>query len=351
MGAVVFLMVEFTGISYLSIIGSILISSIFYYVGIYMQVHLYSSRNQVGQIAKNLIPTWQQTLRSGWVFLLPMGLLVYIMLTGRTPALAATAGLLAVIISSWFLGGNAITPRRFVEGCVEVCSAIAPLIAAVAGAGILLITLNVTGLASKLSSLIFSVAEANLFAALLLAMIVTIVCGMGMPVVAVYSLVAIMVAPALVEAGLSILQAHLFLIFYAIASYITPPVAISSYVASTIANERPMAVSITAARIGIVVFILPFAFVYNPGLLMIGEWPNIALDVIKVFMGIFVLSVAIEGWYHGKLNWLLRGGLFFAGFMAFSVWLTAGFLALALAVGFLMTRYFLMRKKMPDLPI
>lgn len=348
MGAVVFLMVEFTGISYLSIIGSILISSILYYVGIYTQVHFYSSRNNVGRIDNSLIPTWSTTLRTGWIFLLPMGLLVYVMLTGRTPALAATTGLVAVIVSSWFMGGNAITPKRFLEGCVEVCSAIAPLIAAVAGAGILLIGLNVTGLASKLSSLIFSVAQANMFIALLLAMVVTIICGMGMPVVAVYSLAAVLVAPALVEAGLTLLQAHLFLIFYAVASYITPPVAISSYVASTIAGERPMAVSITAARVGFVAFIIPFAFVYNPGLLLIGKLHDIVIDVAMVFAGIFVMSIAVEGWHQKILSSFARVALMMSGFLAFSVWTAAGVVALLIAITYLSTSYIIERRKLVE---
>lgn len=338
MGAVVFLMVEFTGIAYTTVISSIIICSILYYVGIYTQVHCYSCRHDVGRIDKAMIPTWMHTFRTGWIFLLPMGLLVYVMMSGRTPALAAMTGLVTIIVVSWVMGGKPITPRRFIEGCVEVCTAIAPLIAAVAGAGILLIGLNVTGLASKLAALIFSVAEANLFLALILAMIVTIISGMGMPVVAVYSLAAIMVAPALVEAGLTLLQAHLFLIFYAIASYITPPVAVSAYVASTIAGERPMGVSLTAAKIGLVAFTLPFAFVYNPGLLMIGAWDTIVFDVIKVSIGVWVLSVAVEGWYYDTLNRATRAALIAAGLLSFSTLDLVGSLALLLATAFLLSK-------------
>jgi len=336
MGAVVFLMVEFTGISYTSIISSILVCSILYYVGIYVQVHAYSARHNVGHINAADIPTWIHTLRTGWIFVIPMGLLVYVMMSGRTPALAATCGLVAIIVVSWFVGDNAITPRKFVQGCVEVCSAIAPLIAAVAGAGILLIGLNVTGLASKLSALIFSVAEANLLLALLLATIVTVISGMGMPVVAVYSLGAVMVAPALVDAGLTLLQAHLFLIFYGVASYITPPVAVASYVASSIAGERPMAVSMTAAKVGLVAFTLPYAFVYNPGILMIGSLEAIVFDVVKVTCGVLIMSTAVEGWYHGELNRYARAALIISGLIAFSVWDVAGVIALLMVISYLL---------------
>jgi len=148
--------------------------------------------------------------------------------------------------------------------------------------------------------------------------VVTIICGLGMPVVAVYSLVAVMVAPALVEAGLTVMQAHLFLIFYAVASYITPPVAVSAYVASTIADERPMAVSITAVKVGMAAFLLPFAFVYNPGLLLIGSWQSVLFEIVKVSLGLLVLAAAAEGWYHGLLGRPLRILMLATGLVAMS---------------------------------
>lgn len=339
MGAVVFLMVEFTGIKYDSIIGAIIASSLLYYAAIYTQVHCFSCRHGVGKIDSSLIPTLWSVVRTGWVFVVPMGILVYYMLAGYTPALAATIGLLSVIVASWSLSDR-ITPSKFVQGCVEVCAALAPLIAAVAGAGILMLGLNITGLASKLAALIFGLAQANLLLALLMAALVTIICGMGMPVVAVYSLVAVMVAPALVEAGLTLMQAHLFLIFYAVASYITPPVAVSAYVASTIADERPMAVSLTAVKIGVVAFLLPFAFVYNPGMLLIGGWEAALFDVTKVTVGVLILAAAAEGWYHGVLNRWIRIALISAGLLSMSAWDQAGVVALMIAGTYLMAKRF-----------
>jgi TRAP transporter 4TM/12TM fusion protein len=340
MGAVVFLMVEFTGIEYGSIMVSIIASALLYYAAIYTQVHCFSCRHDVGKIDSGLIPTLWTVVRTGWVFVVPMGILVYYMLAGYTPALAATIGLLSVIVASWSLSSR-ITPSKFIQGCVEVCTALAPLIAAVAGAGILMLGLNVTGLASKLAALIFGIAQANLLLALLMAALVTIICGMGMPVVAVYSLVAVMVAPALVEAGLTVMQAHLFLVFYAVASYITPPVAVSAYVASTIADERPMAVSLTAAKIGVVAFLLPFAFVYNPGLLLIGSWEAALFDIAKVSVGVLILAAAAEGWYHGDLNRWVRVALIGAGLLSISAWDMAGVVALLVAGSYLMAKRFL----------
>lgn len=339
MGAVVFLMVEFTGIQYGSICASIIASALLYYAAIYTQVHCFSCRHEVGKIDGTLIPTLWTVVRTGWVFVVPMGILVYYMLAGHTPALAATIGLLAVIVASWSLSAR-ITPSKFIRGCVEVSVALAPLIAAVAGAGILMLGLNITGLASKLAALIFGIAQANLLLALIMAALVTIICGMGMPVVAVYSLVAVMVAPALVEAGLTVMQAHLFLIFYAVASYLTPPVAVSAYVASTIADERPMAVSLTAVKIGVVAFLLPFAFVYNPGLVLIGGWDAALFDITKVTVGVLILAVAAEGWYHGVLNRWIRIALIGAGLLSMSAWDQVGVAALLIAGTYLMAKRF-----------
>lgn len=335
MGAVVFLMVEFTGIPYREVLLSVLASSILYYVCIYVQVHCYSCRHQVGNIDSSLIPSLWTVIRTGWIFVVPMGLLVFYMLSGHTPALAATFALLAVILASWGIPGKRLGPRRIIEGCVEVCTAIAPLIAAVAGAGILMLGLNVTGLVSKLSALIFSVAEVNLFLALAAAAVVTIICGMGMPVVAVYSLVAVMVAPALVDSGLQPIQAHLFLIFFAVASYLTPPVAVAAYVASTIADERPMTVAVNAARIGMVVFALPFAFTYNPGMLLIGDWQSIVFAIVKVSVSVCVLAVAAEGWYYGLLKPWVRVLLIAVAAVGFSSFNLIGVAGLCLALAYL----------------
>ncbi|MCH2557693.1 MAG: TRAP transporter fused permease subunit [Alcanivorax sp.] len=338
MGAVVFLMVEFTGIPYKEVLLSIIASSVLYYVCIYVQVHHYSCRHDVGRIDSDLIPTLRTVIRTGWIFVIPMGLLVYYMLNGHTPALAATFALIAVVVASWGLPGKRLGPRRLAEGCVQVCTAIAPLIAAVAGAGILLLGLNITGLVSKLSALIFNVAEVNMMLALAAAAVVTIICGMGMPVVAVYSLVAVMVAPALVDAGLMPLQAHLFLIFFAVASYLTPPVAVAAYVASTIADERPVTVAVTAARIGMVVFALPFAFVYNPGMLLIGDWQTVAFAIIKVALSVYVLAVTAEGWCNGVLKIGVRCLLLGAAILGFSSLALPGITAAGLAMAYLIGR-------------
>ncbi len=132
-------------------------------------------------------------------------------------------------------------------------------------------------------------------------MIISVLLGMGMPVVATYALSAVVVAPVMIELGVPILQAHFFLVYYAVLSFITPPIAISCYAAATIADESPMAVGWESMRIGLILFILPFAFVYDPGLLMIGEWHMILLSTVMAAIGVIYFGAAQVGWWRGSL--------------------------------------------------
>ncbi len=149
MGAVVFLAVEFTGISYVRLVYAILAPALLYYAVIYTQLHCYSLKRDIGRIDRSLIPDAASVLKLAWIFVVPMAILVYYMIDGHTPAKAATAGVLTIIAFSWLSRRTRLTPKRLVESCVAVCTAMAPVIAAVAGAGILMLGLNITGLASK----------------------------------------------------------------------------------------------------------------------------------------------------------------------------------------------------------
>src|SRR5690606_874109 len=121
-------------------------------------------------------------------------------------------------------------------------------------------------------------------------------------------------------------------------SYITPPVAVAAYVASTIADEPPMAVAVRAVQIGVAAFLLPFAFVYNPGMLLIGEWPEIVFQIAKVTFGILILAAALEGWYYGNLGRGMRGAMILTSLLAFSAWHVVGAAAVALVGGYLLSR-------------
>ena len=247
------------------------------------------------------IPAVGQTLRLGWHQLLALAALVGLLAAGFGPAFVAASAVLVLMVSSHF-GQRPITPAVIAQVCREGCSALAPLIAAVTAAGLVIGCLNITGLAGKLATLIFLITDGAEFASLLMAMVITLILGMGMPVVAAYALVATLVAPVLLDLGLPILQVHLFLVYFSVLSAITPPVAIACFVASSIADENPMAIAWQSIRLALVAFAIPFLFIYQPGLLLQGSIVEISLALVGTGLGIWLLSLALEGYDRAPLT-------------------------------------------------
>lgn len=338
MGAVVFMMVEFTGIEYAEIAKSVVIVCLLYYVSLYVQVHHRSERLGIMGMPKERIPTAAQTFQSGWIYIIPFAVLIYFLMVGYTPGYVAALSVATMIAVSWLRSEVRITPRRFVDVCVQTCSALGPLIAAIAAAGFLVAALNLTGVTGKFSSLIFALTGGNAFLALIAAMVITVLLGMGMPVIAVYALAAVLLAPPLVEMGLPVLEVHLFLVYYSVLSAITPPVAIAAYVASSIAEAPVMQVGWQAMRIASVIFIIPFVFVYDPALLLKGDWLGIVESAATAFIGVYFLAVAAEGWYKGPLSWWERGTLLSAGFLSVYPGVYNDVVGIALGAALLLTR-------------
>lgn len=249
------------------------------------------------------------------------------------------AGALLTLLLCSTLGSAPITPIRLVNVCVEACCAMAPLVAAVAAAGLVIGCLNISGLAGKLATLVFTLTGDSQFASLMMAMVITLILGMGMPVVAAYALVATLVAPVLLELGLPALQAHLFLVYFSVLSAITPPVAIACFVASSIADENPMSVAWQAMRTGLVAFIIPFLFVYQPALLLQGSVLEVLVALVSTALGIWLLSLAIEGYGQRWLRLVERLllGLVAVTALAPSLWLSA--VAVASWAGFQLVRW------------
>lgn len=317
MGAVVFLMVEYTGIGYGDIVSASIVVGVLYYLGVLSQVHFYSVRHDFGALDEE-IPRTGQVLREGWIFLLPIATLVYLIETGRSAQYSVVIAIAFVIVLSWVnrQRENRLGPKRMALLLVEATAMMAPLIAAVAGAGLVEQVLNVTGLGSKLSFVVFEMADGNRALILAFAALVTIIFGMGMPVPAVYALAAILLAPGMTGAGFGMLETHLFLVWFSVASHVTPPIAIAAYVAATIAGAEPIRTSIWAARFGLLVFLLPFAFILRPGLLMQGDMLTNMADVAIVTGAMLLMAPAAVGFYSKLLPGWLRSVLIVCGVVA-----------------------------------
>jgi TRAP transporter 4TM/12TM fusion protein len=278
MGAVAFIMADITNIPYAAIVAASWLPSILYYVAIYILVHNEAVRgNEPPMPADQIQPLWQ-SLKRGWRHLLPIGAMMWLLLDGYTPVYVAAGSTAAVILLSWLHRPSAIGPRRFVECCTETITQVVPLVGAVAAAGAITGLIEISALAGKFGLMIDFLSAGMLIPALVLSAAFLILLGMGMPTPAVYIMGAALIAPILKKYGLPDMQLHLFMLFYACLSAITPPVAVANFAAGAIAGVNPTSLGPWAVKLAIGGFVVPFFFLFNPGLLALGPLPKIISD-------------------------------------------------------------------------
>lgn len=314
MGSAAFIMAEYTGLPYRDIIIAGIIPALLYYLAIFMQVDVRVRRLGLKGIDAEQINPLKQTLFSGGLFVVPLVAVTWGLLTGYTPTYAglfgvAATALVAIIYNvkkiRWSQGFLAIVKNLFhitFDLLSETTMRMVGVAGACAAAGLVIGAISMTGLAGKFSSLLIIVAGQNEFITLVFAGLLTIMLGLGMPTSSAYILAAVLIGPRLAELGFSLMGSHLFLIYYAVLSAITPPVAVAAYAASAIARENPLIIAAYATRIAVVAFILPFIFVYSPALLMDDTIIMICGVTIVTCVAIIMLSVGIEGYMIANLT-------------------------------------------------
>jgi TRAP transporter 4TM/12TM fusion protein len=315
MGAVAFIMSDLTGISYAAICLASVLPALIYYYSIYLLVHNEAVRHNEPRLPEDQIVPLGSALLNGWRHLLPLGALIGLLVAGYTPVYVAAGATAAVIVLSWFHPPTAIGPRRFVECCTDTITQLVPLVGAVAAAGVVIGAIEISALAGKFTLLINTISGGLLIPTLLLSALFLILLGMGMPTPAVYIMGAALLAPVLQGVfKLPEMQVHLFMLYFACLSAITPPVAVANFAAGAIAGVNPMALGPYAVKLAIGGFILPFYFLFNPGLNMQGGPVYIAECLgFAVAMCTFA-SFAMQG-YLGtrRIAWALRVPLFACG--------------------------------------
>jgi len=229
----------------------------------------------------------------------------------RATPVARSMSLPAPVVS-WFSKATRIGPRAIIEIFASAGRGIMEIAATTAGAGIVIGIMSLTGLGLKAANIILAYAGDSLIMALFLSMIICLILGMGVPTVAAYATAAAVIPPALVQMGVPELAAHMFIFYFAILATITPPVAIAAYAAAAIAEARMWDVGWTAVKVGLAGFIVPYMFIYSPGLLAQGDPLHIGLAVVSAMVGVVALAASIQGWYLGNLAWWARGALLVA---------------------------------------
>jgi len=307
MGAVAFIMADITNIPYADIVAASWLPSILYYVAIYILVHNEAVRNREPPLPEDQIVPLHKALAGGWRHLLPIGAMMWLLLAGYTPVYVAAGSTAAVIVLSWFHRPSAIGPRRFVECCTETITQVVPLVGAVAAAGAITGAIEISALAGKFGLMINFLSGGMMVPALLLSGAFLILLGMGMPTPAVYIMGAALLAPILRKFGLPEMQLHLFMLFYACLSAITPPVAVANFAAGAIAGVNPTALGPHAVKLAIGGFVVPFFFLFNPGLTVQGSLGQILLDCFFGTACTVFASFALHGILGMRdIAWWLR---------------------------------------------
>ena len=293
MGAGAFIMAELTGVPYSKIIVAAALPAVLYYVSIMATVHWEALRQAIGTMTAD-IPPLGSLLRRALLFS-PFLTIVYFLEAGYSPSKAALYSFLTAIVVSWFAGEQPMTPRRIYFTLQESMRSGVIIAAVLAASGLIVAAISRTGFALSFSSAIINLSGGHLIVALLLVFAVVSVLGTGIPTTPAYILAVTVGGAALQKLGVDILAAHLFVFYYAVLADVTPPVAVTAFAGAQIAGARPMITGLHASRIAIGGFLAPFLFVYQPALLMRGEWTEVVITFASAAVGIASLCAAIAG--------------------------------------------------------
>jgi len=306
MGAAAFIIAEYLGISYWAICIAAFIPAFLFFLSIFVNVDLMAKKSDLVGLSSDQLPKVSRLLLSRGYLLLPLYILIHFLgIVKSSPALAvfwSTVCLLAVALirkdtRKKILGFDLL--KGFADGVQNML----PVIPALASAGIIVGTLSITGLSVRLSSILVTLSGENVFFLLLFCAIAAIILGTGMTTTAVYIMLALVVAPALIRTGIPPLAAHLFIFFYGCLSHITPPVCLAVYMACSISGGKVWETAIEALKISVIIFMIPFLFVFNTNLIMQGNLYNILFSFTTAILGTIAISFSVqnESWI-GKIN-------------------------------------------------
>jgi TRAP transporter 4TM/12TM fusion protein len=320
MGASAFLMAEFLEIPYTDVMIAAIIPSLLYYFAVFTQVDLLAARDRIAVVDDEL-PAVRTVLRQGWHFFIPFAVLLYALFEAQVePEVSALWACLAIILTGTWrgYGKQRLTVSTMFAGVSDAGRIVVELIMILGGAGFVIGILNVTGLGFALTLFLVNLGGGNLWVLLLVSAVVCIVLGMGMPTIGVYILLATLVAPAVVEGGVKPLAAHMFIFYFGMMSMITPPIALAAFAASTISRAGAWETGWASMWLGWTAYIVPFAFVAAPGLLLDASLAEIAEAMVASAAGVYFVSIAVIGYFGTPLKLVARGGLVTAGLGSFA---------------------------------
>lgn len=315
MGAAAFLMAEFVGVPYVEIVKAAVIPAFLYFMGVWLGVHFEAKRNNLKGIPREELPKFGQLLRERGHLAIPLLVIVWLLVSGYTPMRAALVAIVLSIICSALRKSTRMKPLEIVKGLENGARNVLGVLVACAAAGIIIGVVTKTGVGLKLASGLLELSGGLLLPSMFLTMITAIVLGMGVPTTANYVITSTIAAPALLQMGVPILAAHMFVFYFGIIADVTPPVALAAYAGAGIAGGNALKTGVNASKLAIAAFIIPYMFVLSPELLLVyGVDSGLIWALVTAVVGMVALSSALIGYLAAPLvSWqriiLGAGGL------------------------------------------
>ncbi len=310
MGATAFLIAEFLAIPYWSVCVAAFIPAVLYFLSVFMMVHFEASKLGLKALPDKSIPPLKEVLIRRGYTAISLIVMIILFVYGFSVVWACLVGLASMILLSFIKGETRMGPLDFLNAFINGSKSALTIAAACAVCGIIIGSIFITGIGQRFTYLVLTASHGQLWLGLALTALASYVLGMGMPPVAVYLTLAILVIPALIKMGILTIASHMFALFFGSFAAITPPVAMAAFAASALSGGSPTKTGFSAMRIGIACYIIPFMFAYSPELLFEGPLTRVLLAMASATVGVVCLSAAMEGWLFRSSTYLERGLLF-----------------------------------------
>ena len=347
MGAAAFLMAEYMDLPYMQVAAKAILPAVLYFTGIFIAVHLEAKKLGLKGISKDELPKWGTLLKKVYL-MIPLVLLVWLVSSGaRTMQFSAAVSIAAAIIVGFLNGDDRLNFTKIVDALEAGAKGAVTVAVACGMAGLIAGCITVTGLASTLINAIVNLAGDTIFIGLVLTMLCCIVLGMGVPTTANYCIMASTCAPILIQLGLPAVAAHFFVFYFGIVADITPPVALAAYAGSAIAKSNPMKTGVTATKLAIAAFIVPYIFAYSPSMLFVGVSGigSVLLIGVSALLGIFCVAAGLNGFLFRHIPAVLRLVLIGGGLCMMIPGLATDLIGLAVLVLVVLFQFFTAKKE------
>lgn len=318
MGAAAFIMASFLNVPYAEVVVAAFLPAMLYYLALLVQTDLYAARKGLRGLEQEQIPPFLATLKQGWFYLFAIAALTWLLLAYRIADEAPFyVSVFLLLVAGLRRGRAALNPKWLIDLLVDSGQGIAQILGLVAGIGLIVGSMSVTGVANSFSRELVQYAGDNIALLLAAGALTSFVLGMGMTASACYIFLAIVLAPALVKSGLDPMASHLYIFYWGIVSFITPPVALAAIAAASIAKSNPMATGFMALRVGALLLILPVLFVLQPALILKGPALLVLQSSVTAIAAVLLVAAAMEGYFYrvGRLAVWARVGVGIGGLM------------------------------------